>query len=208
MHTLPRGLYLITDSQLVPQDKFVATVEQAILGGAKVIQYRDKRNTRIVRYQQAHALHELCLHYHIPLIINDDLDLAEQVGAEGVHLGKDDMRQYAQRLIETTVFIGVSCYNQVDQAQQAIIQGATYVAFGRFFPSPTKPHATPATLEILQQARQLLDIPIVAIGGITPENGKSLIAAGADNLAVISGVFGQPDVRAAAASYAHLFSAG
>lgn len=203
MHTLPRGLYVITDSQLIPQAKFVTTVAQAILGGAKVVQYRDKQSPRPVRYQQAHALHELCQYHHIPLIINDDWELAEQVNAEGVHLGKDDKPWTS----ETSLWLGVSCYDQVARAQQAVTQGATYVAFGSFFASPTKPHARPAPLEILQQARQFIHVPIVAIGGITPDNGKSLIDAGADNLAVISGVFGQSDVKAAAARYARLFEA-
>jgi len=205
--TLPRGLYVITDNQLIPQDKFVATVEQAILGGARVVQYRDKSHSRTFRYRQAHELHQLCQYYQVPLIINDDAELAVQVNAEGVHLGKNDMsHETISHLIEEEqLWVGVSCYNQVALAQHAMTQGATYVAFGSFFASSTKPHAIPAQLEILQQARQLLTCPIVAIGGITPENGHLLIALGADNLAVISGVFGQADVRAAAANYARLF---
>jgi len=204
--TLPRGLYVITDSQLIPKNKFVTTVEQAILGGAKVVQYRDKSHSRTLRYQQAHALHELCQHYQVPLIINDDAELAAQVNAEGVHLGKNDLKPDAiAQLIEEQFWVGVSCYNQVTLAQQAVMQGASYVAFGSFFASPTKPNATPVPLDILQQVRQSIRCPIVAIGGIMPENGKLLVDLGADNLAIISGVFGCSDVKAAAASYARLF---
>lgn len=201
---IPRGLYVITDTQLIPQDNFVATVEQAILGGARVVQYRDKILPATVRYQQACELQELCQKYSIPLIINDDIELARQVGATGVHLGKhDDWTQVTQLCGELKV--GISCYNQVALAQHAVTQGANYVAFGSFFASTIKPHATPAPLEILQYARQSITCPIVAIGGITPENGRLLVELGADNLAVISGVFGQADVAAAAARYAHLF---
>lgn len=202
---LPRGLYVITDTQLIPQDNFVATVEQAILGGAQVVQYRDKTLPASVRYQQAYQLHELCQRYAIPLIINDDVELARQVGAEGVHLGKnDDWTQVTE--LKTELGVGVSCYNQVALANYAVTQGANYVAFGSFFASATKPHATAAQLEILQHARQTISCPMVAIGGITPENGRLLVELGADNLAVVSGVFGQADVQAAAARYARLFT--
>lgn len=202
---LPRGLYVITDTQLIPQDNFVATVEQAILGGARVVQYRDKSLPAATRYQQAYELHELCQRHAIPLIINDDVELARQVGAEGVHLGKnDDWTRVTQ--LKTELNVGVSCYNQVALAHYAVTQGASYVAFGSFFASATKPHATPAQLEILQQARHSITCPIVAIGGITPENAHLLVELGADNLAVVSGVFGQSDVQTAAARYARLFT--
>jgi thiamine-phosphate pyrophosphorylase len=201
-----RGLYAITDSRLIPSLQFVATVEAAIKGGARVIQYRDKSTDNHQRFQQAQALHYLCQQYQIPLIINDDVTLAQQVGAEGIHLGQADAKLTTVRaLLGNDVIIGISCHNQLALAKEAVANGATYVAFGRFFQSQTKPNAVAAHLDLLHQARQLLPCPIIAIGGITPDNGKQLIAAGADCLAVIQGVFGQPNICAAAQRYAQLF---
>ena len=201
-----RGLYAITDSHLIPSHHLVATVEEAIKGGARVIQYRDKSTDNNQRFQQAQALHHICQQYQVPLIINDDVALARQVGAEGIHLGQTDAKLTTVRaMLGNDVIIGISCHNQLVLAQEAVAKGATYVAFGRFFPSQTKPNAVAAHLDLLSQARQLLSCPIVAIGGITPDNGKHLIAAGADCLAVIHGVFGQPNISAAAQRYAQLF---
>jgi thiamine-phosphate pyrophosphorylase len=201
-----RGLYAITDSHLIPSRHFVATVEEAIKGGARVIQYRDKSTNNNQRFQQAQALHYICQQYQVPLIINDDVALAQQVGAEGIHLGQTDAKLTTVRnMLGNGAIIGISCHNQLALAQEAVAKGATYVAFGRFFPSQTKPNAVAAHLDLLPQARQLLPCPIVAIGGITPDNGKQLIAAGADCLAVIQGVFGQTNISAAAQRYAQLF---
>ena len=139
-------------------------------------------------------------------LVNDDVELAKQTQADGVHLGREDVSLVQARTqLGPQAIIGVSCYNELARAVQAQNEGADYVAFGRFFPSRTKPQAVQADLELLREAKTKLHIPIVAIGGITPENGASLIAAGADALAVIEGVFGQADVRAAAARYARLF---
>ncbi len=201
-----RGLYAITDKQLIPNDQLVERVEQAIKGGAKVVQYRDKSTDEPYRLTQAMALQQLCQHYQIPLLINDDIRLAQQVGAAGVHLGKEDAHLTAARqLLGNTAIIGISCYNQLILAQHAIANGANYIAFGRFFDSQIKPNAVVATLELLRTARQQFSCPIVAIGGITPENGGTLIAAGADSLAVIHGLFGQANVMTAATRYAKLF---
>lgn len=202
-----QGLYVITDSSLIPSERFLETVEQAILGGARVIQYRDKSDNHCLRVTQAKALCELCHHYRLPLIINDDIALMQRVSADGVHLGKEDANiAYARSLLGDQVIIGVSCYNQLSLAIQAVENGASYVAFGRFFPSSTKPHAVHASLDLLRQARHSLPhCPIVAIGGITPHNGAQLIAAGADSLAVIHGIFGQSEVTQAARQYAQLF---
>ena len=201
-----RGLYAITDNHLIPSQQLVATVEEAIKGGARIIQYRDKSTDNNQRFQQAQALHYLCQQYQVPLIINDDVALAQQVGAEGIHLGQTDAKLASVRaMLNNDVIIGISCHNQLALAQEAVASGATYVAFGRFFQSQTKPTAVAAHPDLLHQARQLLPCPIVAIGGITSDNGKQLIAAGADCLAVIYGVFGQPNIRAAAQRYAQLF---
>lgn len=200
------GLYAIADSTYLTADQFVPAVRAALEGGARVIQYRDKQAGAAQREAIARAMNALCREHAVPLLINDDVALAAVVGAAGVHLGRDDPDIAAARTaLGDTALIGVSCYNELERAQSAQAAGADYVAFGRFFPSRTKPQAVPATPELLRAARAALNIPIVAIGGITPENGASLIAAGADALAVIEGVFNQPDIRAAANHYARLF---
>ncbi|HWR87853.1 MAG TPA: thiamine phosphate synthase [Acidiferrobacterales bacterium] len=200
------GLYAIADSAYLAAEQFVPAVRAALDGGARVIQYRDKKSGAKQREAIARALNALCREHAVPLLINDDVALAALVGAAGVHLGRDDPDIAAARAaLGPTALIGVSCYNELARAQAAQAMGADYVAFGRFFPSRTKPQAVPATPELLRAARAGLNIPIVAIGGITPENGASLIAAGADALAVIEGVFNQPDIRAAAERYARLF---
>jgi thiamine-phosphate pyrophosphorylase len=183
----------------------VKDVELAIIGGAVVIQYRDKNPHRDPTL--AGQLLALCQHYAIPLIINDDIALAAEIGANGVHLGKHDadIATAKQRLGQQAI-IGVSCYNDVNLARAAEKQGASYVAFGRFFPSQSKPLASPAQLETLYQAKALIHLPIVAIGGILPNNGKCLIEAGADLLAVIGGVF-TDNVEDSARAYQTLFSA-
>lgn len=201
-----RGLYAITDSQLTPGAALVPAVAAALRGGARVIQYRDKSADGARREQEAAALNALCRNHGALLIVNDDVELAAAVSASGVHLGRDDPQlAAARRRLGADAIIGVSCYNQLTRAQAAAEQGADYVAFGRFFPSRTKPDAAAATPELLRAARSALDLPLVAIGGITPENGGLLIEAGADMLAVIHGVFGQPDIEAAARRFAALF---
>ncbi len=204
MHSFPlRGLYAITDNKLIKAEQLTDTVEKAIIGGAKIIQYRDKSNNQQLRFKQAQALHKRCQKYKIPLIINDDITLAQQIGAEGVHIGKNDVELGAARtILGDNAIIGVSCYNQLSLAQQAVEAGATYVAFGSFFVSRTKSQAVRCSVDVLRQARKALNCPLVAIGGITPDNGAELIAAGADCLAVIHGLFGQADVTAAAQRYA------
>jgi len=203
---LADGLYAITDSTLIPPGQLTNCVSLAIAGGASVIQYRNKQAADHERHREATALVTLCHQHNIPLIINDDADLAAAVGASGVHLGKTDppIRQMRERLGPRAI-IGVSCYNDLERAVAAAQTGADYVAFGRFFPSHSKPDAPPAETTVLSRARRHLDLPIVAIGGITPGNGQALVAAGANLLAAIHGVFGQPDIRAAATQYAELF---
>lgn len=202
-----RGLYAITDALLIPNDRLMAAVEQAILGGARLIQYRDKSHDAARRLAQAGALNELCQRHAVPLIINDDVELAAQVGAAGVHVGKDDPAfAIARACLGKNALIGVSCYDRLDLALEAARAGADYVAFGAFFPSPTKPTEIRASVALLRKARAALSVPIVAIGGITPDNAPLLLDVGADALAVVSGVFGQPDIQAAARRYANLFA--
>jgi thiamine-phosphate pyrophosphorylase len=202
----PRGLYAITTESLQPPAELLQRVEQAILGGAALIQYRDKTTQADLRLEQATALRGLCGEYGVPIIINDDPTLAKAVGAAGVHLGKQDTGlEEARQLLGPSAIIGVSCYDQLERAMAAEEAGASYVAFGRFFPSLTKPRAKAADPQLLRRARAALKVPICAIGGITPENGAELLAAGADLLAVVHGVFAAQDVRTAAARYAALF---
>ncbi len=202
------GLYAVADTQRIGPGQLLEAVAAAIDGGAAVVQYRDKSDNDSVRTQQAAALADLCRSRGTLLIVNDDVELARRVGAAGVHIGREDASlEDARRLLGTRSIIGVSCYNELERALAAAAAGADYVAFGSFYPSPTKPAAVRATVELLRAARKRLRIPIVAIGGITPENGGALIAAGADALAVIQGLFGQADIREAARRYVALFAA-
>ena len=170
-----------------------------------MLQYRDKTRDADRRLGEASALAVLCREFAVPLIINDDVALARASGAAGVHLGEDDAGvAEARAILGGDAIVGVSCYDSLQRAQGAATAGADYLAFGAFFPSMTKPCARHATPELLRDARRL-GLPLVAIGGITRENGESLIAAGADYLAVVSGVFGASDVRAAAQQYKKLF---
>jgi len=198
------GLYAITQTANKSPDTIINEVAAAIKGGAVIVQYRDK-NPVDAPYL-ARELVKICHRHNVPLLINDDIELAALVGADGVHLGREDGAiTEARKLLGGAAIIGVSCYDFVEQAAAAQAQGATYAAFGRFFPSSSKPLAAPAQIETLRQAKLALSIPIVAIGGILPDNGGQLLAAGADLLAVIGGIFDhQPEQSARA--YQTLFS--
>ncbi len=197
------GLYAITDSS---QKQLVHEVELALKGGARIIQYRDKSADEEKRLAQCEKLLDLCRRHSAYLIINDDTELASTIGADGVHLGQDDLDIVtAREKLGNQAIIGISCYNRLDLAIAAQNAKADYVAFGRFFPSSTKPQAVTAEIDLLLEAKRKLQLPIVAIGGITSENGAPLIAAGADMLAVIQGLFGQQDVRATAEQLQKLF---
>jgi thiamine-phosphate pyrophosphorylase len=207
MKSVIHGLYVIADSTYLTPTAFVPAVAAALAGGARVIQYRDKASDAATRERVARELNALCRTHGVPFLINDDVALARASGASGVHLGRNDPQIGAARAaLGPGALIGASCYNELERARAAQAAGADYVAFGRFFPSRTKPQAVPATLALLRAARAELVIPIVAIGGITPDNGGSLIQAGADALAVIEGVFAQSDIRAATERYAQLFN--
>lgn len=199
-----RGLYAITQAEGKPIDILSSEVTAAIRGGAVVIQYRDKSSAD--KLTMAFELVKICHQYDVPLIINDDIDLAVECKADGVHLGNNDesIIEAKQRLGNNAI-IGISCYNSVERGLVAQKLGATYVAFGRFFPSSSKPLATPANIDTLQQAKKSLQIPIVAIGGILPKNGAQLLESGADLLAVISGLFDH-DPEQSALAYQPLFN--
>ena len=198
----PRGLYAITDG---PRSDLIEVCTAAIAGGAIMLQYRDKTRDGARRREEAAALSSLCAKSGIPLIVNDDVELAAAVGAAGVHLGEDDADIASTRArLGPNAIIGVSCYDSLERARELAASGADYLAFGAFFLSPTKPHARAATLQLLRDARAL-NLPLVAIGGITAANAAALIDAGADFLAVISAVFGARDVRGAARELSALF---
>lgn len=200
------GLYVITDDARSGPVALTEAVDAALRGGARIVQYRDKGNDRERRLAEARGLRELTRRYARPLLINDDVELAVAVGADGVHLGRDDPDLVAARQrLPAGSLIGMSCYNDFTLAEAAAARGADYVAFGSFFPSPTKPQAVGAKLSLLRRARDELNLPVVAIGGISPENGATLVGAGADMLAVISAVFAAVDIAAAAKAFARCF---
>ena len=184
-----RGLYAITDSQLLA-GRFLSHVEAALEGGVRLLQYRDKSDDTAHRLREAEALKTLCERYGTELIINDDAELAARLGV-GVHLGQTDgPLTPARALLGRQAIIGSTCHASLDLAQQAANEGASYVAFGRFFNSVTKPGAPAASVELLDQARAQVKLPIAVIGGITLDNAAPLVAHGADLLAVIHGLFG------------------
>ncbi|HXX12401.1 MAG TPA: thiamine phosphate synthase [Burkholderiales bacterium] len=200
-------LYAVTP-EVSDSDWLYERAGAVLAGGARVIQYRSKSGDLRLRREQAHRLLELCRARAALLIVNDDVALAREMGADGVHLGRTDMSPATARaVLGDAALIGVSCYDSLALAQIAQEAGADYVAFGSFFRSSVKPDAVRAPVELLRAARAALDLPIVAIGGITAENGRALIEAGADALAVMSALFQVPDSLAAARAFAALFDA-
>lgn len=199
------GLYAITPE--CPETAVLAAkVEQALRGGARVLQYRAKGATPALALEQARVLVRLCRAFGRLFIVNDRVDLALAVGADGVHLGsQDEPIDAARRRLAPGMLLGVSCYDRLDRAREAAAQGADYVAFGAMFPSAVKPEAVRAPLTLLGEARRVLDVPVVAIGGITPQNAPAVIRAGAHALAVISALFDAPDVESAARAFSRLF---
>jgi len=190
-----QGLYAITNEKLMTPTHFKQSLEQALKGGARIIQYRDKSDDGNKRLQQAKQLKNLCQRYHALCIINDDIDLCLSVNADGVHLGKEDSNiAQARKRLGDNAIIGASCYNQLALAQQAENEGADYVAFGAIFNSSTKPLAKTAGTHILQQAKSTLTLPICAIGGIDTSNAQQTVEAGADMIAVINSLFAQKDI--------------
>lgn len=188
------GLYVITNENLMPEAFFLDMAEAAIKHGACILQYRDKSSNKAKRLYQAKSLKALCDRHHVVFIINDDIELAKQVDADGIHIGKDDLSIHETRIqIGPNKIIGVSCYNQANLAEDAINQGADYIAFGSFFGSSIKPNAPQATIDLLPALKLKHSTPICCIGGITLKNQPQLLEAGADMLAVISDIFSQTD---------------
>jgi thiamine-phosphate pyrophosphorylase len=201
------GLYALTPD-LLDTDELIARVAAAIAGGAAAVQYRNKIASPPLRRAQALVLRDLCAARGTTFIVNDDVNLAYAVDADGVHLGGDDapLARARQRLGSTAI-IGASCYDSLERAAAAVAAGADYVAFGSFFPSTIKPDAARVEASLLTAAKTRWNVAVVAIGGITPAMAPTLIAAGADALAVITAVFDAPDVTAAAKAFRDAFDA-
>ena len=201
-----KGLYAVTPD-LADTAELLRRAESALRGGARLLQYRNKPAGHALRREQAVALLGLCRRQGVPLILNDDLQLVLKIGADGVHLGREDGDLAAARAaLGAGKLLGISCYDDLGRAREARRLGADYLAFGSFFASPTKPAAVRAPLILPAAAKAALGLPVCAIGGITLGNAPQLIAAGADLLAVISDLFEAPDIRARAAAYTSLFS--
>lgn len=208
-----RGLYAITPDT-VDTDKLCSQVEQVLSGGATILQYRNKLTNTALAYEQASILRTLTRRFNVIFIVNDNIELALAVDADGVHLGKADLdkqavavirRQYVPANREQPFLIGISCYDDLHQATNAAHWGADYVAFGSFFYSTTKPHAVRPPITLITQAKQLLSIPVVAIGGVTIENASQLINAGADAVAVVSDLFSATDIYTRSITFSRLF---
>jgi thiamine-phosphate pyrophosphorylase len=200
------GLYAVTPD-VADTSGLVAAAEAALAGGAHLLQYRNKSAIPALRDAQARALAALCRKFRVPFIVNDHLDLALAVEADGLHLGAEDGSLAAARArLGPAKILGVSCYDRLELALEAERRGADYVAFGSFFPSTVKPGAVRAPLALLREAKLRLSLPVVAIGGITLQNAPQLIAAGADGVAVVSALFGAGDIRLVAQRFSALFA--
>ncbi|MDD5296235.1 MAG: thiamine phosphate synthase [Rhodocyclaceae bacterium] len=208
MRPVLRGLYAVTPDTS-DTSGLLLRLEQALRGGVRLVQYRNKLADATLKGEQAAALLSLCRRHQVPFLINDDLELALALGADGAHLGREDAPvgglAAARAALGSAKILGVSCYNELARAREAAAAGADYAAFGALFPSPTKPAALAASLDLFGQARRELGCGLCGIGGITLENAPRAIAAGADLLAVITDLFDAPDVEGRGAAYARLF---
>ena len=206
MTRFPRGLYALTPD-LADTRALAGLVGKAIRGGAAAVQYRNKTAPAALRHVQVAALLELCRPAGVPLIVNDDVELAIAIGADGAHLGSEDGDlAEARRRLGSRRLLGTSCYNRLELARAAVAAGADYVAFGAAYASPTKPGAVRAPLELYREAHRTLPVPIVAIGGITVDNAAELLAAGVDAIAVITALFEAGDVEQRARELRDLFA--
>lgn len=206
---LIRGVYAITRDES-DTEKLIADVDAALTGGIRLVQYRNKSASSKLAREQAVALRALTRAANATLIVNDDIDLALAISADGVHLGRHDgnapgnFSELRQRSLGQFL-IGLSCYNDLALARSASDAGADYVAFGSFFPSTTKPDAIHVETTVMREAKRLLSLPVVAIGGITLENAPQLLAAGANSVAVISSLFDADDIVKRAGLFSSLF---
>jgi thiamine-phosphate pyrophosphorylase len=202
----PPGLYALTPDE-PDTGVLVSKVRLALSGGVAAVQYRNKQAGAALRRQQAAALAEACAGAGVPLIVNDDVALALEIGAAGAHLGREDGDLVAARArLGPERLLGASCYDRLDLALAAVAAGADHVAFGAVYASPTKPVAARAPLALLTEAKRRLAVPVIAIGGITLENAGAVVRAGADALAVITALFEADDIAARARAFQQLFA--
>jgi thiamine-phosphate pyrophosphorylase len=200
-----KGLYLVTPDW-DDTEKLLAATEQGLLGGASLLQYRHKTASDDLQQEQAKALLALCRRYRVPFIINDHLALCEMIDADGLHVGGTDASVAAVRtLLGKDKIVGASCYGDLELARQSAAAGASYVAFGGFYPSRVKKYAVTTQPDILTRARAELSLPFCVIGGMTVANAKPLVALGADMVAAISSVYTADDQRTAAQEFSNLF---
>lgn len=200
-----RGLYLITPNW-IDTERLLAGTEAALRGGAALVQYRHKDADPTLRLEQAGALLALCRRHGTPLVINDHLELCMHLDADGVHLGGADLAiDHARRLLGPGKIVGASCYGQLALARAAQLAGASYAAFGGFYPSPVKKYDFVTDPALLDAARAELSLPLVVIGGMTPENAAPLVARGAHMVAAITSVYGDADPEGAARRFGELF---
>jgi len=199
------GIYAITDCENITADELLRKTENILSVGVALFQYRNKTVNQKNKRTLATELQSLCRQYKTPFIINDDLKLAKEIAADGLHLGQHDADIKTAREVLGNKIIGISCYNNFNRALAAEQNGADYIAFGAFFPSSTKPDAVKANIDLIIKAKDKLTIPVVAIGGITPENGKPLINAKVDYIAVISGLYAATDSATSTLAYNKLF---
>jgi thiamine-phosphate pyrophosphorylase len=203
-----RGLYAIVDASVTPRDKLATLTKDVIQGGAVIVQYRDKHATPAQLLASAAEILPICRAANVPFLINDHPRYCIELNADGVHLGQDDISVASARAqLGPTKIIGASCYNDLELAKQAEQDGASYLAFGAIYSSSTKPNASPASLQTLSAAKEIINLPLVAIGGITPDNGRQIVSAGADMIAAISGLTKHNSPAAAAQLYSNLFKA-
>jgi len=200
-----KGLYAITPD-MADLNTLIQKTQLAIEGGAFMVQYRSKIDDRDAKMRQCAAILRLCREYEIPCIVNDDVDMCRVLEADGVHLGeKDDNIAEVRHILGEDAIIGSSCYNQIERARQAQKEGASYVAFGAIFPTFTKPQAPRATLELLKEAKREIQIPIVAIGGITVNNAHDVTKTGIDAIAVITSLYEAKTIKETAETFSKMF---
>jgi len=200
-----KGLYAITPDS-ADLNTLIQKTKSAIEGGAFMVQYRSKIQDRDVKMQQCAAILRLCREHNVPCIVNDDVEMCRTLKADGVHLGEeDDNIAEVRHILGEDAIIGSSCYDQLDRAKSAQKEGASYVAFGAMFPTSTKPNAPRATLALLKEAKREIQIPIVAIGGITVNNAHDVIKTGIDAIAVITSLYEAKSIKETAETFAKMF---
>lgn len=200
-----RGLYVITDDRLTPDDDLYRQVEEALKGGATIVQLRDKQNSDTLIAKKALKLQELCHNYNALFVLNDKIELAISLGLDGLHIGKSDHDRFSQIREAFDGIIGVSCYGNISLAQDFEKLGADYVAFGSFYASPTKPDSSIVSMNTIKVAKNRLDIPICAIGGISTKNLDEIMYYRPDMVSVISDIWSSTDITQQSQHYSNKF---